>query len=313
MYVCGITPYDSTHLGHAFTYLSHDVLIRRLESLGHEVRMVRNITDVDDPLFERADELGVSYLDLADAEMARFHSDLEALDLRPAASEPRASESMPEIVSTIEALIERGHTYVSDGIVYFDTATFDQFGEFVGADEAELVALSAQRGGTPDDPRQRNPLDFVLWKPSAANEASWEAPFGRGRPGWHIECSAMARKELGGAPLDLHGGGSDLTYPHHQCEIAQSESAFEAPFANHWMHGGMVGYEGTKMSKSLGNLVFVSDLLKTAEPAAIRAALLAHHYRSDFEWIDDESEAVSPRIDTLANALERLGGPDPTE
>jgi L-cysteine:1D-myo-inositol 2-amino-2-deoxy-alpha-D-glucopyranoside ligase len=311
MYVCGITPYDSTHLGHAFTYLSHDVLIRRLESLGHQVRMVRNVTDVDDPLFDKADELGVSYLELADAEMARFHSDLEALELRPAEAEPRASESMPAIISTIERLVERGHTYTVDGIIFFDTNTFERFGDFAGADTDELIALSASRGGTPDDPRQTNPLDFTLWKPSAAGEASWEAPFGSGRPGWHIECSAMARQELGAEPLDLHGGGSDLIFPHHQCEIAQSESAYDEPFALHWMHAGMVGYEGTKMSKSLGNLVFVSDLLKTAEPAAIRTALLAHHYREDFEWVDEEIETVGARIDTIAGALERLGGPDP--
>ncbi|MCH7787896.1 MAG: cysteine--tRNA ligase [Acidobacteria bacterium] len=313
MYICGITPYDSTHLGHAFTYLSHDVLIRRLESLGHEVRMVRNITDVDDPLFEKADELGVHYLELADAEMARFHSDLQALDLRPAAAEPRASESMPAIISTIQILAEQGHTYAVDGTIFFDTSTFDGFGDFARADTVELISLSASRGGTPDDPRQRNPLDFALWKASASGEVSWEAPFGSGRPGWHIECSAMARKELGQGALDLHGGGSDLIFPHHQCEIAQSESAFGEPLANHWMHGGMVGYDGTKMSKSLGNLVFVSDLLKVVEPTAIRAALLAHHYRADFEWVDEEIEAVGSRIDTIADALERLGGPDPDE
>ncbi len=313
MYVCGITPYDSTHLGHAFCYLAHDVVIRRLESLGHTVHMVRNVTDVDDPLFAKAGELGVHYLELADAEMARFHSDLEALGARPALAEPRASDFIDEIVALIERLADRGHVYTVDGVTFFDTTTFGDFGALPGLDQDVLVDLARERGGNPDDPLQRNPLDFVLWKPSLPGEPAWDSPFGPGRPGWHVECSAMARAELGGEPIELHGGGNDLVFPHHQCEIAQSESAHGAPFVKHWMHVGMVGYEGTKMSKSLGNLVFVSDLLKAAEPAAIRYALLSHHYRDDFEWFDDDLEAVSPSIDVVAHALERVGGPVPDE
>ena len=310
MYVCGITPYDSTHLGHAATYLTYDILIRRLEELGHDVRMVRNITDVDDSILPKARDLGVPYLELAEAEMARFHSDMSALEMRPPVAEPRATESIPRIIDLVARLLESGHAYLTAGTAYFDVSTFPEFGRLSHYSEEQMVRLARARGGNPDDPHRRAPLDFVLWQPSLADEPAWRAPFGVGRPGWHIECSAMAMHEHG-PTLDLHGGGTDLIFPHHEAEIAQSESLTGEPFARHWLHSAMVNYEGEKMSKSLGNLVFVSDLLKVADPRAIRLALLRHHYRHGFEWFDTDLEEGTALLHRLLAAAERPSGPDP--
>jgi L-cysteine:1D-myo-inositol 2-amino-2-deoxy-alpha-D-glucopyranoside ligase len=310
MYVCGITPYDSTHLGHAATYLTYDLLVRRLEDLGHEVRMVRNITDVDDSILPKARELGVPYLELAASEMARFRSDMSALDMRPPIAEPRATESIENIIELVSRLLESGHAYLTAGTAYFDVSSFPNFGELSHYPPDRMVKLAAMRGGNPDDPHRRNPLDFVLWQPSAPDEPAWRAPFGVGRPGWHIECSAMAMHEHGDT-LDLHGGGSDLIFPHHECEIAQSEALTGKPFVRHWMHSAMVNYEGEKMSKSLGNLVFVSDLLKVADPRAIRLALMRHHYRSGFEWFDTDIDEGTALLHRLVAATERPSGPDP--
>ena len=310
MYVCGITPYDSTHLGHAATYLTYDLLIRRLEELGHDVRYVRNVTDVDDSLLPKARELGVPYLELAASEMARFHSDLAALETRTPIAEPRATEAIELIVDLVSKLIDGGHAYVVDGTVYFDVSTFPRFGELSHYDEAQMIEFARERGGNPDDPNRRHPLDFVLWQPSLADEPAWDAPFGRGRPGWHIECSAMSMHEHG-PTLDLHGGGTDLIFPHHESEIAQSEALTGQPFVRHWMHSAMVDYEGEKMSKSLGNLVFVSDLLKLADPRAIRLALMHHHYRHGFEWFDTDLEDGVALLNRLLAAAERPAGPDP--
>jgi L-cysteine:1D-myo-inositol 2-amino-2-deoxy-alpha-D-glucopyranoside ligase len=311
MYVCGITPYDSTHLGHAATYLTYDLLIRRLEELGHEVRMVRNITDVDDSILPKARELGVPYLELAEAEVARFHSDMTALEMREPVAEPRATESIPRIIDLVAELLEAGHAYLTAGTAYFDVSTFPEFGKLSHYTEEQMVRLARARGGNPDDPHRRHPLDFVLWQPSLSDEPAWRAPFGVGRPGWHIECSAMAMHEHG-PTLDLHGGGTDLIFPHHECEIAQSESLTGEPFARHWLHSAMVNYEGEKMSKSLGNLVFVSDLLKVADPRAIRLALMRHHYRHGFEWFDTDLEDGTALLHRLLAAAERPAGPDPT-
>jgi len=311
MYVCGITPYDATHLGHAFTYLTFDLVIRRLEDLGHEVRMVRNVTDVDDSILPKARELGIDFLELAAREMDLFHADLNALDLRPAWSEPTATGSIDAMLTLIGRLEAAGHTYTVDGTTFFDVSTWDRFGSITHLDEATMRALAAERGGNPDDPRLRNPLDFVLWQASADDEPSWDSPFGPGRPGWHIECSAMAMAALG-ETIDLHGGGNDLTFPHHECEAAQSEAANGQPFARHWMHVGMVAYEGTKMSKSLGNLVFVRNLRHIHDPRAIRLALMAHHYRTGFEWFDNDIDDAITRLDRLVTAVQRSKGPNPT-
>ena len=311
MYVCGITPYDSTHLGHAATYLTYDLLIRRLEELGHEVHMVRNVTDVDDSILPKARELGIPYLELAEAEITRFRADMDALQMRPPIAEPRATETIDEIISIVERLLDSGHAYLTHGTAYFDVSTFERFGQLSQYTEDQMVRLARARGGNPDDPHRRNPLDFVLWQPSAADEPAWRAPFGVGRPGWHVECSAMAMQELG-TTLDLHGGGTDLIFPHHECEIAQSEALTGQPFVRHWLHSAMVAYEGEKMSKSLGNLVFISDLRKVADPRAIRLALMHHHYRSGFEWHDTDIQDGTALLHRLVAAAAATNGPDPT-
>ena len=310
MYVCGITPYDSTHLGHAATYLTYDLLTRRLEELGHDVRMVRNVTDVDDSILPKARELGVPYLELAEAELARFHSDMEALEMRPPIAEPRATEAIDEIISIVERLLDSGHAYLTHGTAYFDVSTSPRFGELSHYPREQMIQLARARGGNPDDAHKRDPLDFVLWQPSLDDEPAWRAPFGVGRPGWHVECSAMSMLELG-PTLDLHGGGTDLIFPHHECEVAQSEALNGKPFVRHWLHSAMVAYEGEKMSKSLGNLVFVSDLLKVADPRAIRLALMAHHYRSGFEWHDTDIQDGTALLHRLLAAATRPTGPDP--
>ncbi|MFI5045611.1 MAG: cysteine--tRNA ligase [Acidimicrobiia bacterium] len=310
MYVCGITPYDSTHVGHAATYLTYDVLIRRLEELGHAVRMVRNVTDVDDSILPKARELGVPFLELADSEMARFRADMEALEMRPPVAEPRATESIDGMIDMVATLLDRGHAYVTHGTVYFDVSTFPRYGELSHFPRDSMVRLARKRGGNPDDPHRRDPLDFVLWQPSLPDEPAWRAPFGVGRPGWHVECSVMAMAELG-TTIDLHGGGTDLVFPHHECEIAQSESVTGELFCRHWVHSAMVSYEGEKMSKSLGNLVFVSDLLERADPRAIRLALIRHHYRAGFEWYETDIDEGSALLHRLCAAAERPDGVDP--
>jgi L-cysteine:1D-myo-inositol 2-amino-2-deoxy-alpha-D-glucopyranoside ligase len=285
MYTCGITPYDATHLGHAAVYLTYDVLQRRLRDRGHETRCVRNITDVDDDLLRKARQLGVHYLDLAAAETARFDDDMRALGMLPAWSEPRATSAIADIRGFIGMVLDRGHAYEAGGAVYFDVSSFPRFGQISHLERDEMLALAAERGGNPDDPNKRDPLDFVLWQPSADDEPAWESLWGPGRPGWHIECSALAMRELD-TTIDLHGGGADLIFPHHECEAAQSEAATGQPFVRHWMHQAMVRMDGEKMSKSLGNLVFVSELRKEHDPRAIRLAVLAQHYRSEWEWHD---------------------------
>ncbi len=285
MYTCGITPYDATHLGHAFTFISYDVLQRRLIDMGHQVKCVRNVTDVDDPLFAKARELGVHYLDLAAGEEARFESDMTALNALPVNSTPRASSAIPDIRGFIGMVIDRGFAYVSGGSVYFDVEKFPQFGSVSHYSRETMIELARERGGNVDDPHKRNPLDFVLWHPSASDEPSWDTMWGAGRPGWHIECSALALRELG-TTIDLHGGGSDLIFPHHECERAQSEAATGQPFVKHWMHVAMVSMDGHKMSKSRGNLVFVDKLRTQHDPMALRLGLIEHHYRTEWEWDD---------------------------
>ena len=301
MYTCGITPYDATHVGHAATYLTYDVLQRRLRDLGHQTRCVRNITDVDDDLLRKARELGVHYLDLAAAETARFDADMEALNVIESFSEPRATSAIADIRGFIGMVLDAGHAYTSGGAVYFDVGSFERFGQVSHFDRAEMLRLAAIHGGNPDDPNKRDPLDFVLWQPSEPDEPSWDSLWGPGRPGWHIECSALALRELG-TTIDLHGGGSDLIFPHHECEAAQSEAATGERFVRHWMHQAMVRMDGEKMSKSLGNLVFVSELLTTWDPRAIRLAVVANHYRTPWEWTDATMPVAGRRLDDWLTA-----------
>jgi L-cysteine:1D-myo-inositol 2-amino-2-deoxy-alpha-D-glucopyranoside ligase len=317
MYTCGITPYDATHLGHAATFISYDVLQRRLIDAGYTVKCVRNVTDVDDPLFAKARELGVHYLDLAAGEEARFERDLVALNALPVASAPRASSAIPDIRGFIGMVLDRGFAYEAGGGVYFDVSKFEPFGSLSNYSEAEMIALARQRGGQVDDPNKRHPLDFVLWLPSAPDEPSWDTMWGPGRPGWHIECSALALRELG-TTIDLHGGGTDLIFPHHECERAQSEAATGEPFVKHWMHTCLVSKDGQKMSKSLGNLVFVDKLRTEWDPMVIRLGLIEHHYRTEWEWDDELMPRNAERLrrwrdsadgeasDLLAEVRERL-------
>lgn len=309
MYTCGITPYDSTHLGHAATYLTYDILQRRLRDLGHETRCVRNVTDVDDDILRKARELGVHYLDLAASEMARFDSDMEALSVVECWSEPRATSAIADIRKFIGMVLDRGHAYEAGGSVYFDVSSFERFGEISGYGRAKMLELAAIHGGNPDDPNKSDPLDFVLWQPSASDEPAWESKWGPGRPGWHVECSALAIRDLG-ETIDLHGGGSDLIFPHHESESAQSEAATGKPFVRHWMHQAMVRMDGEKMSKSLGNLVFVSDLLKDFDARAIRLGVISHHYRNPWEWHEQIMPEAADRLVRWQQAGPGVGGLD---
>ena len=296
MYTCGITPYDSTHIGHAATYVLYDVLQRRLRDAGHDTQCVRNVTDVDDDILRKARELGVNYLDLAAEETARFSADMQALNVLPVFSEPPATSAIHDILGFVGMVLDRGHAYQSGGAVYFDVGSFERFGQVSHLARSEMLALAAERGGNPDDPNKRDPLDFVLWQPSAPDEPAWDSMWGPGRPGWHIECSALALRELG-TTIDLHGGGADLIFPHHECEAAQSEAATGERFVRHWLHAPMVRLDGVKMSKSLGNLVFVSELVKEWDPMAVRLAILDHHYREPWDWTDDLLPAAAERLD----------------
>jgi L-cysteine:1D-myo-inositol 2-amino-2-deoxy-alpha-D-glucopyranoside ligase len=304
MYTCGITPYDAAHLGHAAVYVTHDVLQRRLIDLGHEVRCVRNITDVDDSILAKARELGVHYLDLAAAEIARFDDDMSALGLLPVYSSPRATSAIADIRGFIGMVLDKGYAYQSGGAVYFDVSRFEGFGSLSGLSREEMLTIAAERGGNVDDPHKDDPLDFVLWQPSLPDEPSWESLWGPGRPGWHIECSTLALRELATSTIDLHGGGADLVFPHHECERAQSEAATGEPFVRHWLHQAMVRMDGEKMSKSLGNLVFVSDLRKTMDPMAIRLLLLEEHYRTPWEWDESRIERAVERLERWRRAGE---------
>jgi L-cysteine:1D-myo-inositol 2-amino-2-deoxy-alpha-D-glucopyranoside ligase len=307
MYTCGITPYDATHLGHAAVYVTYDVLQRRLRDLGHDTRCVRNITDVDDSILGKARDLRVHYLDLAAAETARFEDDMVALDLLPSWSEPRATSAIADIRGFIGMVLDRGHAYQAGGAVYFDVSTFPDFGSVSGYSREQMLAYAKERGGNIDDPHKRDPLDFVLWQPSLADEPSWDSLWGAGRPGWHIECSALALRELG-TTIDLHGGGGDLIFPHHECERAQSEAATGEPFVRHWMHQAMVRMDGEKMSKSLGNLVFVSELRKAWDPMAIRLMIIENHYRTAWEWDDTRMPRAAERLERWRAAGPGEGG-----
>ncbi len=285
IYVCGITPYDATHLGHAATYITYDVLQRRLRDMGHRTRCVRNITDVDDDILAAAKQRDVHYLDLAFHQTKSFDDDMAALNTLPPASEPRATSAIPDIRGFIHKALQRGFAYCSGGSVYFDTAAFDGFGSLSRFGRARMIAMAREWRDDPDDPNKRDPLDFVLWQRARLGEPAWESRWGRGRPGWHVECSTLALRELGDT-IDLHGDGADLLYPHHECERTQSEAVTGKPFVRHWLHQALVHYQGSKMSKSLGNLVFVHELRQREDPMVIRLALMSQHYRTPWPWHD---------------------------
>ena len=288
LYVCGITPYDTTHLGHAFTYVVFDVLVRTLRASGQPVRYVQNVTDIDDDIIRRARELGTTWEHLAAKETALYEADMAALNVLAPDVFPRASQTIPKITELIRRLEAQGHAYQRDGNVYFRVGSVTDYGRLSRLSREQMVKLSAERGADPNDPRKQDPLDFILWQASAAPEPCWPSPWGDGRPGWHIECSAMALENLG-KQVDVHGGGADLIFPHHDSEIAQSEAATGVrPFARIWAHVGMLRYQGEKMSKSLRNLVLVRDLLQRYDADSIRVLLLRHHYREAWAYTEDK-------------------------
>lgn len=308
VYACGITPYDTTHLGHAFTYTSVDILIRYLEMRGLTVSYVQNVTDIDDDILRKAGELGENWLTLGNRWTAHFINDMESLNVRPPDHYPRATDTIPEIVQVVKKLLKAGVAYESGGSVYFDISAWPEFGKLSVLSMNEMLPIANERGNKPDDPNKRNPLDFVLWQAQIPGEPAWDSPWGPGRPGWHIECSTMSTQILGPI-VDVHCGGADLCFPHHECEIAQVEPITnKKPFVRYWMHVAMVYHDGAKMSKSLGNLIMVRDLLKTYSPDALRLYLGGHHYRQP--WNHDEVELTKAEqvAQTLKEAVTSLGG-----
>jgi L-cysteine:1D-myo-inositol 2-amino-2-deoxy-alpha-D-glucopyranoside ligase len=310
LYVCGITPYDATHLGHAATYVAFDTLVRVWRDTGVEVRYVQNVTDIDDPLLERAARDGVAWEDVAQRETDLFRSDMTALRVLPPTWYVGAVEAMDEIAALVARLQSLGATYPVDGDVYFSVASAPSFGAVGHLDLETMLRLSAERGGDPDRPGKKDPLDCLLWMQQREGEPGWPSPFGVGRPGWHVECAAMALNRLGDR-IDVQGGGADLVFPHHELSAATAEVASGAePFARAYVHAGMVGLDGEKMSKSRGNLVFVSRLLAAGtEPAALRLALLGRHYRADRMWTDAELVAGEERLARWRAGVDRAAGP----
>ena len=303
LYVCGVTPYESGHMGHAFTFCSFDVLVRHLEAQGVRVRYVQNVTDVDDPLFERARRDGVGWKELAEREQASLVRDMSRLGWRPPDQMPRVSEEIPGIIAAAEALAAQGFAYpAADGSLYFEAARYPGFGQLSRRSRRSMLAKLRDEEllGVKGPQAKRDWLDFPLWRPSAEGEPSWESAYGIGRPGWHIECSAMAMRHLG-EQVEVHGGGRDLVFSHHESERAQSESLTGCvPFARAWMHVGMVRYQGRKMSKSLGNLVNIRQALERSSPAGLRLYLAMHHYRRDWTFSWPGLEAAERLVRRLA-------------
>jgi L-cysteine:1D-myo-inositol 2-amino-2-deoxy-alpha-D-glucopyranoside ligase len=301
MYVCGITPYDATHLGHAATYLTFDLINRLWRDAGIDVHYVQNVTDVDDPLFERANRDGEDWRDLGAREIELFRADMEALRVVPPHDYIGAVESVEEVVELVEKLVASGAAYVVDDAeypdVYFRADATEQFGYESGYDRPTMDTFFAERGGDPDRAGKRDSLDALLWRAVRPGEPSWPSPWGPGRPGWHIECAAIALNRIG-TGFDVQGGGSDLIFPHHEFSAAHAEAATgDTRFARHYVHTGMIGLDGEKMSKSRGNLVFVSKLrAQNVDPAAVRLGLLAGHYRQDRPWSDEVLERAHTRL-----------------
>jgi L-cysteine:1D-myo-inositol 2-amino-2-deoxy-alpha-D-glucopyranoside ligase len=313
MYVCGITPYDATHMGHAATYVAFDLLNRAWRSAGHEVRYVQNVTDVDDPLLERAHATGEDWIALAERETELFRADMQALRVLAPEAYVGAVEAIPLVIDMVERLQLAGSVYdvpstdASD--LYFSVTRDPAFGEVSGWTREQMLEVFADRGGDPDRPGKKDPLDCLLWQAERPDEPAWESPFGRGRPGWHIECSAIARHHLGAA-IDVQGGGSDLVFPHHEMSASEAQVADpDSRFAQAYVHAGMVGLDGEKMSKSKGNLVLVSKLREDGlDPMVIRLILLGHHYRSDWQWDEADVSAAGARLDKWRSAVAKGTG-----
>ncbi len=303
MYVCGVTPYDTTHLGHAFTYVFFDVLSRYLSFKGFEVSYTQNVTDIDDDIIRKSREEKRGWKELGDFWTRRYLSDMKSLSVRKPTHYVKATETIGEMKRIIAGLLEKGYAYRSAGNVYFNVPRFKSYGSLSRFNQKQMAYLLRERGGNPDDPNKKDPLDFILWQKRKGGEPHWSSPWGEGRPGWHIECTAMIMKYLG-EQIDIHGGGRDLVFPHHESEIAQAEGyTGRAPFSKYFVHTAMVMYYGEKMAKSLGNLVLVSDLLKEHSPNAIRWLLLSHSYRRVWEYDPAELEEA----DKFAAIIESIG------
>ncbi|GAB2977816.1 cysteine--1-D-myo-inosityl 2-amino-2-deoxy-alpha-D-glucopyranoside ligase [Nocardioides montaniterrae] len=305
LYVCGITPYDATHIGHANTYIAFDLLNRAWRSAGHEVTYVQNVTDVDDPLLERAKKVDIPWQEIALRETDLYRRDMEALRILPPAQYVGAVESIPLVVALIQRLEAHGAIYAVESDLYYSVAADDAFGKESGYDRETMTRFFSERGGDPERAGKKDPLDALVWRGEREGEPSWDSPWGRGRPGWHIECAAIALEHLGFA-FDVQGGGSDLVFPHHEMCAGHVQALTDEAFAKAYSHAGMVAYDGEKMSKSLGNLVFVSALRNAEiDPMAIRLALVRHHYRDDWEWTDAQ---LWQAVDDLARWKQALHG-----
>lgn len=310
IYVCGITPYDATHLGHAATYVAFDLIQRAWLDAGHDVHYVQNVTDIDDPLLERAVATGQDWTELARAETALFRDDMAALRVLAPRDYVGAVESIPSIVKLISELQDMGAAYPVGDDIYFSVTSDPRFGQIAHLDRSEMVRLSGERGGDPDRHDKKDPLDCLLWQAERPGEPAWDTTLGHGRPGWHIECVAIALDYLG-IPFDVQGGGSDLTFPHHEMGASEAHVVRDSwPYAQHYVHAGMVGLDGAKMSKSKGNLVFVSRLLDDGrDPMALRLALLAHHYRDDWDWSEQDLTSAETRLHQWRMAMTASSGP----
>ena len=309
MYVCGITVYDLCHMGHARTYLSFDLMVRYLRHKGFDVNYVRNITDVDDKIIKRANERGEDVQQFTERTIAEMHKDFDSIGLLPADIEPRVTTHMPEIIDVIQRLVDKGHAYQADnGDVLFEVSTYKAYGK-LGKQDLEQLNAGAR---VEVESSKREPLDFVLWKMVKPGEPGWESPWGVGRPGWHIECSAMNHKHLG-AHFDIHGGGSDLIFPHHENEVAQSCCAFDTPYVNTWVHTGMVQVNQEKMSKSLGNFFTLRDVLKQYDAETLRYFLMSAHYRSQLNYSEDNIKQAKAGLERLYTALRDIEFDDSLE
>ena len=310
LYVCGITPYDSTHLGHAATYLTFDLVYRQLLANGHKVHYVQNITDVDDPLFERAARDGVDWRELGTSQIDLFRSDMEILSVIPPRDYIGAMEAIDEVIEMVQTLLDKGIAYslIDDTSgatdIYAPITATEQFGYESNLDREAMEKFFAERGGDPDRAGKRDPLDALLWRGHREGEPAWDSPFGAGRPGWHIECSAIATNRLG-TTFAIQGGGSDLAFPHHEFSAAHAEATYDIDrMAGHYVHTGMIALDGVKMSKSLGNLVFVHKLSEEGhEPSAIRLAVFAGHYRQDRDFSYEVLKEAETRLSTWRLSL----------
>ncbi len=310
LYVCGITPYDATHMGHASTYVAFDLLHRAWLDAGHDVTYVQNVTDIDDPLLERAVATGQDWREVAARETELFRADMAALHVLPPAHYIGAVESMDLVVRHVQTLLDRGVAYDVDGDIYFSVGSDPRFGDVAGWDREQMLAVFGERGGDPDRPGKKDPLDCLLWQAERPGEPAWDSALGHGRPGWHIECTAIALEHLG-MSFDVQGGGRDLVFPHHEMGASEAHVLTgEWPYARAYVHTGMVGLDGEKMSKSRGNLVFVSALRGAGrDPMAIRLALLAHRYREDWEWTEEGLLDAEQRLARWRAAVGRAAGP----